>query len=272
MIKRILLLTVFMICAGCTGKGANLTFANFHNHSPASLRVVTYNVNWGHDEDFRSDPVKTMATLVKLKADILLLQETTKEWEKTLRQKLTKTYPYQDYLPTSNGGGKAILSRFPILKKSTIHSKFGWYPSQIALIKTPIGLIQFVNIHLTPTYLPHHVVGIRKISPFEAPNRRYQEIYHFYKHLKKNIPTVIAGDFNESDKGFAVKYLTEARYTDALLQNKEFFTWHRNYLPLVVKRRLDHVFYKDNLKAIRVQALYEGGSDHYPLVVDFEQG
>lgn len=272
MIKGILLLLMAIVCAACQGKGSNLRFSSLHNHSEDSLRIVSYNINWGKDEDFRSDPIKTTEAIRQLKGDVLLLQETTKTWEKTLRRQFGKTYPYQDYLPTNNGGGKAILSRFPILKKNIIPSAFGWYPCQMDLIKTPIGLIQVINVHLTPTFLPHQIQGIKRVSPFEAPNRRKQEVFHFLSHIKKNLPTIIGGDFNESDKGFALNYLKQSGFKDALLKNKSFFTWHRPFGPIVIKRRLDHVFYTDNLRAFRVQVLFEGGSDHYPLAVDFEQG
>lgn len=269
--KRILLLIALLICAGCQGKGANLSFADLHNHPPGTLRVLTYNINWGHDDDFHSDPVKTINAIKKLKADILVLQEITPEWEKTFRKELGHTYPYQDYQQTGNGGGKAVLSKFPIVRELRIHSPFGWYPTQADLIRTNFGLVQLINVHLTPSYLPHAINGIKKVTSFEAPNRRLQEIAHFFQHTQAHLPTIIAGDFNESDKGFAVAYLHKVGFKDAMGQNRDFHTWYRNFGPIAIKRRIDHVFYNKNLRAFRVQVFYEGGSDHYPLVVDFDR-
>ncbi len=270
--KRILLLLVIFICAGCQGRGANIHLANLHHHPSTALRVVTYNINWGHDDDFKSHPSKTIHAIKRLNADILVLQETTEDWEKTLRKNLRAQYPYQDYLQTGNGGGKAILSKFPITRKLRIPSQFSWYPTQLDFIKTPYGIFQVINVHLTPTYLPHAVNGIKKISSFEAPNRRLQEIAHFFRYIRPGLPTIIAGDFNESDKGFAVAYLHRVGFKDAMRQNKRFHTWYRTFGPITVKRRIDHVFYNKDLKAVRVQVLHAGGSDHYPLAVDFDQG
>lgn len=231
--------------------------------------MLTYNVNWGQDEDFRSNPKKTLEAIKKINADVLVLQEITAVWEKNLKAQFKNRYPYQLYQLTENGGGKAILSKFPIVKSLQIPSKFKWYPLLIAYIKSNIGLIQVVDVHLTPTFLPHAVNGIQKISAFEAPNRRLQEMVHFFSLLRKDTPILLAGDFNESDKGLALHYLRKMGYRDVLAQNRSFYTWHRKYPPLVIKRRLDHVFYKDPIRVLRVQALLEGGSDHYPLVVDF---
>jgi endonuclease/exonuclease/phosphatase family metal-dependent hydrolase len=269
--KRILLLLVLVLSAGCHGKGANISFSNYHNHPAGSLRIVSYNINWGHDEDFKSDPIKTTDAIEKSKAEVLILQESTPQWEKVFRKRFGQLYPYQDYEHTKNGGGKAILSKFPIIKKGRIPSAFGWYPVQADLIQVPSGVVQIVNVHLTPTFVPHPIPGMKKVTSFAAPNQRLQEIYHFLNYLKKNVPTIIAGDFNESDKGFALRYLSQHGFQDAILRNKSFFTWHHQFGPIVVRRRLDHVFYSPTLEPFRVQTLFEGGSDHYPLVVDFKR-
>ncbi len=51
--------------------------------NPHQLRLMTYNVNWGKDEDWKvTKPQATLRAMSLSNADIILLQEITPTWER----------------------------------------------------------------------------------------------------------------------------------------------------------------------------------------------
>lgn len=54
-----------------------------------SFRVATYNLNWGNR---RGDQV--LDAIATAKADVVFLQETTRQSERFLQEHLKKSYPY----------------------------------------------------------------------------------------------------------------------------------------------------------------------------------
>src|SRR4051794_33785662 len=56
------------------------------------LKVLSYNVNWGAPR-----PELAIELIRKSEADIVCLQETTREWEQIFRQALRSEYPFMQF-------------------------------------------------------------------------------------------------------------------------------------------------------------------------------
>ncbi len=263
---------ILIICCllSACGVSRNARYLHFDPTKPRHhLRVVSYNINWREGSWKKNNRQSTVKAIKTVHADVLLLQETTAAWEKLLNRKLRRRFRYYRYTHIPNGGGLAIFSRYPILSSQLIPAKDGWYPAEQYLIKTPLGKIEFFNIHLIPTIdSPHPTSGLRKYKFYQSLALREQEIRYFYTKMSRRHPTIIAGDFNEGDTGESVKFLRKSGFVDATLQTKDH-TWHWPMLLWTLASKYDRIFYSPELKAKKVQVLQEGSSDHYPLVVDF---
>lgn len=234
------------------------------------LRVVTYNVNWGEGPWDMTNPMATIRAIQVINPDVIMLQETTQTWQVLMDRYLKGQFHYRIFHHFFQGGGIAFLSKYPILSKEIIPSKPGWYPAWLVEIRTPIGTIQFLNVHLVPTNSPHDTAGLKSISLLKASSIRRKEIHYFYHMLNRNQPTIIGGDFNEGDMGKAATYLRQQGFQDALAYVKpQIHTWRWKKGFMTFADRYDRVFYTPQLRVSNVQVLHEGESDHFPTVVDF---
>ena len=80
-----------------------------------TLTVLTYNVNFGLAGD-----ETTLQTLTGTDADLVLLQETTPEWETVVRARVKTTWPYQTWHHSAGAGGLAVLSKRPFEVKAVL--------------------------------------------------------------------------------------------------------------------------------------------------------
>src|SRR5438045_2062453 len=90
----------------------------------ARFTLLTYNVNWaGPRADVAAEIVR------KSGADIICLQETTREWKQFLRQTLGQEYSFAEFHEsrTRSGGGLAFLSKLPAHEVAYIPSETGWF-------------------------------------------------------------------------------------------------------------------------------------------------
>lgn len=236
------------------------------NKSP--LRVATYNVNWGKGRWHLDDPSKTIAAIASLKADVVLLQETTAHWQQLCRRYLKKQYPYQRFKHYENAGGLAFLSKTPI---HTVHYQtpsYGWHPFWIARIRTRLGNVTFVNLHLTPPLNGDKSIGFMGSNVFSTAKTRLKEIKDIFASLSRSRRVVIAGDFNEGDRSQSMMYLKKHGLQDAT-EAYDWPTWYWRAGPFLLQDRYDRVFYSPDLTAVKSQSLQAGSSDHFPVIVDF---
>lgn len=260
------------------------------------LKVLTYNVNFELSEPIKVDQV--VDAIHRSEADVVLLQETNEFWESVLQsqQTIQSRYPTRLFRHSSGSGGMALLSRWDIEPKSELHLNLSdvpgsWFPFWIIHIKIAgVGTFQFVNVHLRPP-----VEGYGKAnfwSSWNTTSIRLQEMKTIVSHLQEEVPTVIAGDFNESDSlsgiswllhlspsECALHFLTTCGYTDALSQfvskGRETHRWYLKTLfgTILLKKRLDHIFYRGlhPVECVACEVLngYEDASDHQPVLASF---
>jgi len=228
----------------------------------ATVSVMTYNVNFGIAGDRA-----TLDAIDRPDADVVLLQEVNRAWEDSLRARFTGKYPHQAYHGDDGyAAGFAILSKWPIESIEQL-PKVDWFPATRAIVRSPIGPVQFLNLHLRP---PISNGGSVVSGYYSTRGNREREVQSYTTHLDENLPTLIVGDFNEGDDGRAVRYVESCGYTNAL---PEFApradTWHWPVGLLTLRGHYDHIFYNDDLYPLKVEVRKAGRSDHLPVVGEF---
>ncbi|MCP4163353.1 MAG: hypothetical protein GY760_25105 [Deltaproteobacteria bacterium] len=174
----------------------------------SNLKVITYNVNWGG-----AGVNQIINYLDKADADVVFLQETNKQWEYYLTKHLNYRYQYSVFKESQGAGGIAFLSKYEI-KNIKFIKPVGWFPGLKADIKTPFGLVQILNVHLRP---PLSERGTPILSALYNSSKRHRiELDHFLKETVKDIPLIIAGDFNEEESDKAIVNLVKKGFTDSL--------------------------------------------------------
>lgn len=234
-----------------------------------TLSVMTYNVNYGLAGD-----ESTLAAIDGQHADLVLLQETTPAWEVVLGEHLGARYPFMKFRHCCGAGGMAVLSRFPFRERDYLYPpEGGWFPAWIFEVDAPIGTLQVMNVHLRPQIGDSgpNVIGVAS-GMIRTPAIREGEISDYFPHLRPKVPTLIAGDFNESEDGDALDYLDERGFRSTLPEFSEDDTWHWNMSVIgTVSRRFDHIVYGPGLEPLSARVIQAGASDHLPVVAIFER-
>jgi len=228
-----------------------------------SLTVLTYNVNWG---GYRAD--LSAQAIRDANADVVCLQETNPAWEAYLRANLGAVYPHMAFRHRDGAGGQAFLSRFALEDVAFMEPQEGWFPGWIVVADTPIGRVQFLNVHLHPPLSESGSVSAG--AYFETRAVRLHEIRQFHGRLRPEIPTIVCGDFNESESGSAVEWLTQQGMTDALSEfDRTTRTWEWPTSVYTLRNRFDHILYAKPLYCCSARVIRAGASDHFPVLAVF---
>ncbi|MFZ5442849.1 MAG: endonuclease/exonuclease/phosphatase family protein [Myxococcota bacterium] len=156
------------------------------------------------------------------------------------------------------------MSRRPFVLRELIAAPSGWFPALLVEAQTALGRVQVLGVHLHPP-VSEDGSWVRG-SLTSAPVRRL-EVSTFFAHLSPGLPTLIAGDFNESTSGEAVAFLARRGLRSVL---PEFApranTWRGPLGALEPRGQLDHLF-SDPLvfEPLDARVLAKGRSDHLPV-------
>jgi endonuclease/exonuclease/phosphatase family metal-dependent hydrolase len=191
-----------------------------------------------------------------------------------LREVLGDRYPFIEFRHCCGAGGMAVLSRYSFREQNYLAPpEGGWFPAWTLEVDAPIGRMQVMNVHLRPQIGDSgpNVVGVAS-GMIRTPAIRKAEISDYLPYLRPNLPTLIAGDFNESEDGSALEYLEERGYRSTLPQFSDDDTWHWNMSVIgTVSRRFDHIVYGPGLEPLSARVVRAGASDHLPVVAVFER-
>ncbi|HEY3357079.1 MAG TPA: endonuclease/exonuclease/phosphatase family protein [Polyangia bacterium] len=226
------------------------------------LTVMTYNVNFGLAGDD-----SCIAAIRAAGPDLVLLQETTPAWEDALRRELGGTYPFAAFRHAGGAGGLGVLSRHPFDERAYLPSPAGWFPAWLLVVRTPLGPLQVLNVHLRP---PVSDGGSVVSGYFSTRPVRQAEIAAYADRLDPGLPTLVAGDFNESRTGRAVGLLATRGLRSAL---PDFApgaqTWRWPTSVGTVRSQLDHIVHDARLVPLDARVVDAGSSDHLPVVARF---
>ncbi len=254
--NNLILLLILGWVTGCT----SLPVSDLTPDSPA-LRVVTYNINWGG-----ANAQNVVRYLLETDADLIFLQETHRSWESYLKKNLSKSYPYSAFLPSGGAGGIAFMSKYELSNVRALEADIGWFPGLIADVKTELGPVQVLNVHLKP---PLTETGSATASVYyDTPALHRRELAHFLKAADLNAPLIIAGDYNESERRGAVKKLLANGYTDALsLYDTRSKTWLWKVMPgVTLSNRYDHIIFSKHFYCTGAEVTKVNASDHLPVL------
>ncbi len=250
------------LCAHCVTTGPS-TATLAPAEAPHAFVIATYNVNFAIPQD-----APTIRAVRELDADVLLLQETSPEWQASLtpwirEQRLHSRFWHSDRFPA---GGAGVVSRWPIRDEVSVDSAVDWFQAHRFIADSPCGPIELVNVHLQPPISDGSVVR----GWFDAPSQHEREITRVFERVDTAAqrPLIIAGDFNEPEDRGAVAWLNRHRRLTSALPGFQpnATTWHWPVGPIELEQRLDHVMYNPRaMRAIDARVIYAGNSDHRPV-------
>ena len=181
------------------------------------LRVMTYNLNYRNP-----DPGSALDAIARADVDVVLLQEVTSEWKRVLTERFGKQYPHSIYrIHTRAAGGLAVLSRAGDHgPRSCSRRRSAVVSRRAPRLETGFGALQILNVHLRPA-----IDGGSWIKGFmTTPPLRRREIESYWQKMVKDMPTIVAGDFNEDTSGTAISFLTKQGLSR--VDTKGPTTWH----------------------------------------------
>jgi endonuclease/exonuclease/phosphatase (EEP) superfamily protein YafD len=231
----------------------------------SSLLLMTYNVNYGVAGDAES-----MRLIEESGADVVLLQETNRAWEEALRGGLSDVYQHMAFLHADRrAGGLGFLSRHPIELAETKDSPIGWFPAWRAIVESPIGKVQLINLHLRP---PSRRGGAVR-GYFESQVERLRETEEYLTLVSKDMPVILAGDFNEDARGRSLQHLVSLGFESVLDRFRPWQpTWRWQTAMGEVRWQLDHIVLTRPLRATAAWVVDGGASDHVPVLARIERG
>jgi endonuclease/exonuclease/phosphatase (EEP) superfamily protein YafD len=226
-----------------------------------ALTVMTYNVEFDNP-----DRAATIDAIAAADADVVLLQEVTRDWQRELVARLGKAYPHRSFRIGPRGPtGMAVLSKRAIVAEEIVASPVYAFAQRLE-IDAPFGRVQLLNLHLRPAI--DRGSWIR--GYFTTPPLRMREIAAFWPHVRRGVPTIVAGDFNE-EAGAGVLAFLAARGLARVVPDGPR-TWHYvDGTHEVLALDIDHVAIGAELEGKDAHVLDVGTSDHRPVVVTIDK-
>lgn len=233
-----------------------------------SLRVLSYNVNFGIPGD-----APTLDAIAERPSDLVLLQETTPYWELALRERFADEFPCMRFRHCCGAGGLAVLSKYDVEELDYIEPpEGGWFPGWRLSVDSPLGALQVLNVHLRPQLGDSGATigGVLSGAMF-TPSIRREQIEAYARHLEAGVPTLVAGDFNESESGSALEWLEKRGLRSAVPDFTHDETWSWPTSVGRVSRRFDHIVYSSELIVASAGVVKAGRSDHLPVFAVIER-
>jgi len=233
------------------------------------MRLLSWNIHKGiGGRDRRYSLQRIIDCIDHERPDLVCLQEVDRlvsrsdfdDQPRLLGQTLNLQSIFQANVPVATGTyGNLILSRWPVGSTHRISLKRGIRKSrgaQLVHVETPEGIIHLVNTHL----------GL------DERERHWQVealLDHELFQSSVEIPTVIAGDFNDWRNTLAEKSLAIHGFQQVTSPPSEF----RSFPAWLPVGGLDKIFFRGNVafnhaRVVRT-SLARIASDHLPIVVDF---
>ena len=163
------------------------------------------------------------------------------------------------------------MSKYPLRDVRVMEPNEGWFPAILAKVKTPLGEIQVLNVHLRP---PLSETGSVTVSGYyNAPDVHLKEIKGFLAGTDPNKPLIITGDFNEDENDKAIRWLIDNGFTDTLSTFDTYTkTWVWNTSAgISLKDRYDHIIINKNLTSTGAAVANVRASDHLPVIAAIVQ-
>jgi endonuclease/exonuclease/phosphatase (EEP) superfamily protein YafD len=212
----------------------------------ARVAVVSANVN------FRNrDHESLLRWLQQQPADVIVLEEVTEEWARSLER--LPGYPYRAVRTREDPYGLAVLSRLP--------------PDSIEWLDFADDGVPTVAVSLEVEGQPLQILGLHTRSPLARDTMRSRD-----RELERSAqrsrsggrPTVLLGDLNVTpDSPVFADLLKEGGLRDGLAGPGWHPTWRTDFYPLAL--RIDHVLASPGICFESAEVGPSISSDHRPV-------
>ena len=254
------------------------------------LKVLTMNVtefNWQKG----NEPSENMRYILDQDADIVVIQEGLVYFSfenlstvKPMLKKLYKKYPYRKKEFYDVG----IISKYPFteVKSEVLSQDTLNYFIKAWDVEAPGGELRVVNMHLSS--LRFTANDSQVIESMNVPSDRKRRIKSvaqklgngFISHSRQakavrqlldetSGDVLVMGDMNDTPGSFTYRTVCGEDLRDAWADTGfgPMYTFHAHHLYV----KIDHIFYRGDMKVLSCRRDKEGESDHYPLIAVFER-
>ncbi len=261
-------------------------FFNWNINSPkdykSSTHLLSYNIfrlyQVGKDvSTFKKEFRESISSFPNL--DLICLQECSNQNISTFKDisLLSHSFKHPKH-------GTAILSKYAIIKTGTVDIKSkGNSAIWIEINHVQLGHIRVYNLHLQTNRITKQTQELVNNPDFkdESTYRTIYDIFANYKkasilreeqaetilnhirNMKKDIPVLIAGDFNETSQSLTYE-LFNSKYQNGFFEKGGGLGTTYSGIPLL---KIDHIFVDNDLTVTNSKVLSDKFSDHYPIVV-----
>lgn len=263
----------------------------------AMLKVMTYNVlgfNY-HEPSLGSKPSESMKLILDADPDVVLMQEgnaSGTEWDeipslKPYMQQVADKYPYR----YQSNEGLNILSKFPFTtvalgEASQGRSVLGFnrnMTSHVARaydLQLPSGKqLRLIDFRLQSYHLSFGKNMSVRVSPDVKPSALERMRRSFAlrddnaKMLRAELDrspenVIVCGDMNDIPTSHVYRVIRGNDLYDAWVKTGLGYGYTYNRFGL--RYRIDYIFYRGDLRALRAERIKGGSSDHYPMMVTFD--
>jgi endonuclease/exonuclease/phosphatase family metal-dependent hydrolase len=226
-----------------------------------TIKIGTYNVFVG------TRNLEETATVIRaMNADVVALQEVLPLAAQTLDREFSREYRYRYF-----SRGLGLMSRLPLRNIRSERSERGINGFVFAEVEVGARRLQFANVHLDPLRL--WTIGGIVTLPYQlcCGHRQIQraEVAQIAAHLRPGIPTIVAGDFNNTDD-HAIEEFQRMGYVDtfAAMARKpdRLPTLHIDLLGLHFGRRIDFILHDKQFGTLDTYLVPGRPSDHDAVV------
>ena len=254
------------------------------------LKVLTMNVtefNWQKG----NEPSENMRYILDQDADIVVIQEGLVYFSfenlctiKPMLKELYEKYPYRKKEFYDVG----IISKYPFteVKSEVLSQDTLNYFIKAWDVEAPGGELRVVNMHLSS--LRFTANDSQVIESMNVPSDRKRRIKSvaqklgngFISHSRQakavrqlldetSGDVLVMGDMNDTPGSFTYRTVCGEDLHDAWADTGfgPMYTFHAHHLYV----KIDHIFYRGDMKVLSCRRDKEGESDHYPLVAVFER-
>lgn len=262
------------------------------------ISVMTYNVmlNGMLEKDTDVKPNNVIRLIRDNNPDVLCLQEFSVSPDKKFLTekdilKAYGDYPYWHitYKHRSDWSliGVATFSKYPIIKRDTIHFDSNYNLCQFSDIVIDGDTIRFVNVHLESNRLTHK----DKLMPIELKdNFNTEKLSGTTLHLSRKLgtayraravqadsvaavlkrspfKTIVCGDLNDLPLSYAYSKI-KGEMKDAYAESGFGPGW--TYNESFFRFRIDHIFCSPYYKVLDCNIVKVAASDHYPVIAKIQ--
>ena len=201
-------------------------------------------------------PFQVLQYVREIDPDILVLEEVSSRWIKTLKM-IQKQFPNYRVRYREDNFGIGLFSKLPLEECQIEIIGAAEVPTIVAVVNAP----REIRLNLLATH-PVPPAGA-KYSAWR--NLQLQNLPDFVDSSK---PTVLLGDLNVTPWSFHFKKLLRETGLIDSARGKGFQPTWPSYNPLL-QIPIDHFLHSCSIKIVKRSIGKDVGSDHYPVIVDF---